>query len=168
MTTDERALYREALAKARNTFGTASIQLAELAGQQRRLAEEIANLRKTITAISALCSEEPGLDKLGITDAVLEAMNDVAYSYTTGEVVSQLEAMGFDLASQKNAAASVHAVLDRLAKRGKLTRVKHAKRNENGAPWEWRGPKYDADKDIEAGYSYKPGEIPVPDDDVPF
>lgn len=167
MINEERRLYREALAKARESFDRSTSELQEAEKAHARLEQEIANLRKTITALSAMCSEEPGLDKLGITDSVIEAMSDTPYSWTTGEVVGALDGMGFDLASQKNAQASVHAVLARLAQKGKLKRVLNAKKNEHGHPWEWRGPNYNAEQDLAAGFRLKPGEQ-APKDDVPF
>jgi hypothetical protein len=168
VTTDERKLYREALAKARESFSESSGKLEKVKQEGIHLEQEIANLRKTITALSAMCSEEPGIDKLGITDSVIEVMSDTPFSWTTGEVVIALDSMGFDLASQKNAQASVHAVLARMAQKEKLTRVPKAKTNANGNPWEWRGPRYNAEQDLQGGFCYAPGEQPLDDDDIPF
>ena len=168
MTKDELDLYREALAKARGSFDTSSMELAENEREHARLELDIANLRKTITALSAMCSEEPGIDKLGITDSVIGAMSETPFSWTTAEVVSALDGMGFDLTSQKNAQASVHAVLARLAQKGKIARVANARKSEQGHPWEWRGPRYNAEQDEAAGYCYKPDEQPITDDDIPF
>jgi hypothetical protein len=156
MASDDRKVYREALAKARASFDTADEQLVELEKKKARLEEETANLRKTITALAVLCSEDSGLDKLGITDSILEVMLDSPFSWTTGEVVNQLDSMGFDLKSQKNAQASAHAVLTRLAQQGKITRIKDPKKNAEGHPWEWRGPAYDAEEDFKSGYCNKP------------
>lgn len=150
------------------SFDASRDQLIDAKKSQARLEQEIANLRKTITALSALCSEEPGIDKLGITDSVVEAMSTTPFSWTTSEVVMTLDSMGFDLSSQKNAQASVHAILARLAQKGKLTRVKDAKKNEHGSPWEWRGPQYDAEEDLKLGFCFRPGEGLAADDDIPF
>jgi hypothetical protein len=168
VTSDERQTYRTALQLARDGFDKATVRLHELANETDQLEITITNLRKTITALSAMCSDEPGLDKLGITDSVLQVMGDAAFSFSTAEVVNALEAMGFDLRSQKNAQASVHAVLSRLAKRGKLTRVANARKNSEGHPWEWRGPAYNAEEDLKAGYCYAPGQTALTDDDIPF
>ena len=150
MTNDERRLYREALAKARESFDRSTSEMEENKKAQARLEFEIANLRKTITALAAMCSEEPGIDKLGITDSVMSVLQETPYSWSTGEIVNALDAMGFDLSSQKNAAASVHAVLSRLAQRGKITRVPagDAAKNATGM-LEWRGPQYSAQADSE-------------------
>ena len=58
---------------------------------------------------------------------------------TTNEVVLALELRGFDIQSQKNAAASVHRVLSRLAFKQKIQRVDD---KEEGVV-KWRGPNYD-------------------------
>lgn len=170
MTDDERQAYQAALQLARDSFDKATARLIDLAAEREQLELTVANARKTITALSAMCSADPGIDKLGITDSVIQAMNSTPYSYTTSEVVLNLEAMGFDIRSQKNAQASVHAVLARLARRGTLTRVTNAKKNPEGHPYEWRGPMYNAETDIAAGYCWAPGEEPPgpTDDDIPF
>jgi len=116
-----------------------------------------------------MCSEEPGIDKLGITESVIEVMATTPYSYTTSEVMYALENIGFDLSTQKNAQASVHAILTRLANKKKLTRVANAKKSPDGHPWEWRGPQYNTADDVEAGCCWAPGEEPpLVDDDIPF
>lgn len=101
----------------------------------------MALLRRTITALAAMCSEDPALDKLGITEAVSEAMEDTPFTVSTGGVIAILDSMGFELETQKNAAASVHAVLTRLAEKGKITKITDEKDNSV----KWRGPNYDPD-----------------------
>jgi len=59
---------------------------------------------------------------------------------TTQDVAKKLENMGFDMSSQKNASASVHAILSRLAERGKIEKI-----TADGGAVSWRGPKYDPD-----------------------
>ena len=53
------------------------------------------------------------------------------------DVVTALSQLGFDIESQKNAAASVHSVLTRLARKDQITRV------ETDDSVSWRGPNYD-------------------------
>lgn len=107
---------------------------------------EIARLRQTITALAALCSESPGFDKFGITEACMEAMDNITYTASTAEVVRNLDSMGFNLDSQKNAAASVHSVLSRLAEKGVVKKIdtKDAEGKELAG---WRGPNYDPESD---------------------
>jgi hypothetical protein len=121
--------------------------------ESRKLNTEMRNLRRTITALAALCSESPGIDPLGITDACIEAMKIIPYTTTTAEVVTWLEGMGFDFSAQKNAGASVHAVLTRLAKDEKITKV------TSGEVVRWRGPNYDKELDSGTG---------ITDEDIPF
>jgi hypothetical protein len=107
-------------------------------------------LRRTITALAAMCSESPWMDALGITDSCMEVMEAETDEVTTVEVVKKLEEMGFELSSQKNPAASVHAVLSRLCEKGKLVKVTAP----NGSI-SWQGPNYNPDQGIT-------------DDDIPF
>jgi len=136
--------YKSALKEARASFDQATTRLREITAESRTLNEEISKLRRTITALAAMCSESPGFDKLGITDACMEVMETWPSSVSTNEAVELLESMGFDLATQKNAPASVHAVLTRLADKGKITKIVNP---ENDAVL-WRGPQYDPDCDI--------------------
>jgi predicted transcriptional regulator len=62
--------------------------------------------------------------------------------------------MGFDLSSQKNPAASVHAVLTRLAEKGQIKKIT----DDNGEVT-WRGPNFDED------YAQ---QMEISDDDIPF
>jgi hypothetical protein len=151
VTTADRDAYAAALEKARQAFQSSTNRLYEIRQEQTELEGEIANLRKTITALSAMCSQDPGIDKLGITDSVTTVMIDTKWAWSTGEVVNALDAMGFDLSSQKNVQASVHAVLTRLAQRGTIGRIPAAdvkKKDSDGKPLEWVGPNYDPDDDI--------------------
>ena len=142
MTQTQIATYRAALKEARDTFARATKRLAEITRESGALTEEISRLRRTITALSAMCSEEPRIDKLGITDSCLDVMAAEKGTVTTADVVEALEAMGFDLTSQKNAQASVHAVLSRLAVREKIVKI-----TDELDAVSWRGPNYDAEWD---------------------
>ena len=127
----------------------ATNRLAEIGIESYNLNDEVNRLRRTITALAALCSEEPMIDTLGITDSCLEVMDNQRDTVTTADVVRALEARGFDMATQKNANASVHAILSRLARRGKIERITDEKDNVS-----WRGPNYDPNT--------------ITDDDIPF
>jgi chromosome segregation ATPase len=137
VTKDQIATYRAALKEARESFNIATHNLQMAEREATTLKGVISQLRRTITALAVLCSEEPLIDKLGITDAVIEAMDQTYSSATTSDVVDTLENMGFDLASQKNAAASVHAVLTRLAEKGAIKKITEKDTVK------WRGPNYD-------------------------
>jgi len=129
--------YRVALQEARKSFDRSSKRLREITSEQQRLNDEISRLRKTITALAAQCSESPYIDSLGITDACIEVMASFKETVNTQDVLRGLEEIGFDLSNQKNAAASVHTVLTRLAAKEKITKVE-----EDGSV-SWRGPNYD-------------------------
>jgi len=87
-----------------------------------------------------MCSEEVDFASQGITELCKEVMNESEFELTTNEVVKAIEEIGFDLASQKNASASVHAILSRMAQRGEIQKIT----NQDNAVC-WRGPKYDPD-----------------------
>jgi hypothetical protein len=142
VTQNQKDTYRNALKEARTSFDRAKHRRAEITLELNLLNDEIGRLRRTITALAAMCSESPGLDNLGITDACMEAMENTPFTVSTADVVSDLEGMGFDIASQKNANASVHAVLSRLAKSGKITKIEI-----EGDKVAWRGPLYDESMD---------------------
>jgi hypothetical protein len=133
--------YRIALKQARKSFEEIQCQIEALNIQTSILTEESAKLRRTITALAAMCSEDPQFDDLGITDAVMEFMQSEPWELSTTDVVYGLRNMGFDIFSQQNPAASVHAILSRLAEQGKIQKVK----KEKAKKVFWRGPKYDPD-----------------------
>jgi hypothetical protein len=146
-------VYRVALKEARAAFDNASKKASEIAKETTRLNAEIGRLRRTITALASMCSDEsPWVDPLGITDACMEAMENTPFEMSTTDVVKSLEDMGFDLPSQKNTAASVHAILSRLAEKEKIQKVVA----EDSKTVTWRGPKYD------------PNPYGITDDDIPF
>jgi len=146
VTQDQIATYRAALTEARTSFDSASQKLSQNERESNQLKRDISRLRRTITALAAMCSEDPLMDKLGITESCLEVMEDEERTVTTADVVQLLELRGFDLESQKNASASVHAVLTRLANKGKITKVKVEEKDSEAVAW--RGPKYDPEWDI--------------------
>jgi hypothetical protein len=133
--------YRAAMKAARAAFDTATRRFDEIQREERKLNNELGKLRRTITALAAMCGQ-PGIDSLGITDAIVEVMSNEPTTMTSVEVVKALENVGLDLSGHKNAAASAHAILTRLAEQGKVTKV------EEGKSVKWRGPKYDPDSDI--------------------
>src|ERR1019366_2152959 len=141
VTNQQTSTYKAALKEARADFDRATKRLGEITHESTVLQDEINRLRGTITALAALCTEAPGLDDLGITESCMEVMESQVCEVTTADVVGFLEARGFDIGSQKNAPASVHAVLSRLARKGKIVRVEDE--NTNGV--QWRGPNYDPD-----------------------
>ena len=142
MTRQQTETYRIVLESARQSFTEATQRMEEITNEADLLTDDITRLRRTITALSAMCSEAPGIDKFGITESCLGVMHEAKGTMTTAEVVTALDQTGFDLTSQKNAAASVHSVLTRLSFQEKITRVQ-----EEGKAASWRGPNFDPDYD---------------------
>ena len=151
MTNSQTQTYRTALKEARDAFDKATSKLYDISYETVKLKDEITRLRRTITALAAMCSESPFSDGLGITESCIEVMDSARAPMTTVDVMGALERMGFDLASQKNAAASVHAVLGRLATKGKIEKVTDS---DNAVIW--KGPNFD------------PNWNQITDDDIPF
>lgn len=154
MDDDRVAFFRNSLKEARALFDKESAELGEVENRAYWLKDDLSKLRKTITALAAMCSESPWSDALGITDSCMEVMTVEKVEVSTQDVVRRLETMGFDLSSQKNPAASVHSVLTRLAEKGKIE-----KKTDEGGAVTWRGPNYDEE------YAKSTG---ITDDDIPF
>jgi hypothetical protein len=147
MTQDQTATYRAALKEARAAFDQSTKKLNQNEFESFHLKRDISRLRRTITALAAMCSEDPLLDNLGITEMCTEVMEEEKATVTTAEVVKLLEGRGFDMASQKNASASTHTVLTRLANKGKIVKVKAEEQDSDSEVVAWRGPNYDPDAD---------------------
>ena len=141
-TDEEAGTYRKALKEARKQFKASTERQSALHFQLRETENEIARLRRTITALSAMCSERAVFDGLGITDAVKTVMVEVETLVTVSDVIRKLEEIGFDIKSQKNVQASVHSILQRLVKRELIRRVEN-----DGQTVQWKGPKYDSGRD---------------------
>jgi hypothetical protein len=142
MENDQVAFFRSALKQARTVYDTERDELSSIESRAYWLKEDLAKLKRTITALAAMCSESPFSDPIGITDSVKEVMEIEELEVTTQEVVSKIENMGFDLSSQKNPAASVHAILTRMAEDGEIEKVANEEDNKKIS---WRGPHYDPD-----------------------
>jgi len=141
-------IYRNALKEARSSFSSSTQRLRKIEAEAEELRLKLTRLRRTITALAAQCSEAPSIDALGITDSCLEVMENTPYMLSTTDVVKNLEEMGFDLASQKNISASVHAILTRLAEKDKIKKVQY----DDTKSVMWTGPKF----------------VEITDDDIPF
>ena len=139
MTKAQIETYRAALKEARESFNQARNRLLAIGFEELGLRRDLARLRRTITALAAMCSEDPLMDSLGITESCTEIMQNENESLTTADVVKRLEQIGFDVDSQKNIAASVHAVLSRLATK----RIIRKEMEEETKTILWKGPNYD-------------------------
>jgi len=133
----DQTTYLKALDEARQQFKAVTERQTLLQSQLVETTNEIGRLRRTITALSAICSENATFDDLRITVAVTEVMTEERALVTTADVVQRLEEIGFDITSQKNVRASVHTILQRLARRQLIERVDYEKTIR------WKGPKYE-------------------------
>jgi len=156
VTQDQIATYRAALKEARASFDRVTSRLGEIQVESFHLKGDAERLRRTITALAAMCSEDPLVDHLGITESCLEVMEIRKTAASTADVVAALERRGFDLASQKNPAASVHAILSRLARKGKIEKLETNVVGNSGRTMAlWKGPNFDPNATIG-------------DEDIPF
>jgi hypothetical protein len=158
MTESQNETFRAALKEARAAFDRATRRLTDISLEKFELDNEVVRLRRTITALAAMCSESPWTDELGITETCTEVMQSEKGEVSTQEVVKKLERLGFDLASQKNPAASVHAVLSRLAAQGKIEKITNEEKN---GVVTWKGPNYAPPDDYAQSAE-------ISDDDIPF
>ena len=70
-------------------------------------------------------------------------MEDIPFLATTVDVARWIEMYGFDISAQKNFEASVHAVLTRLAEKGKIEKI-----TEHAGAVKWKGPGYIPDEGV--------------------
>jgi hypothetical protein len=134
--TVDQTTYLKALDEARQQFKVSTERQTVLQSQLVETEHEIGRLRRTITALSAICSEHSTFHDLQITVAVRQVMTEELGLVTTKDVVQRLEEIGFDVRSQKNPQASVHTILQRLATKDLIERVDY------GKTIMWKGPKY--------------------------
>jgi hypothetical protein len=170
MTDEQLESFRESLKAARTCFDRATSRLQDISIEKWELDNEVVRLRRTITALAAMCSESPWTDALGINESCMEVMEAEKEIVSTQDVLKRLEAMGFDLASQKNPAASVHSVLSRLADKRKIEKVT----DEDGAI-SWKGPNFRPEPNNTASFDQRPAahdeyaqSAEISDDDIPF
>jgi|RhiMethySRZTD1v2_1073278.scaffolds.fasta_scaffold514210_2 hypothetical protein len=119
------AAFSEAKEKLRST-------VSERDTTERKLAafdEEIIRLRRVVVSLGDMIGAETELAELGITEAVRTVLNNATTRMTLKEVKEGLTLLGFDLNTQKNADASVLAVLNRMLEKHEIRKEEqvHAK-----------------------------------------
>lgn len=122
---NERAknVFQAALEAAQEKLARALDEERTMDSRREALKSEISILRRTVTSLSELCGEPvDAAGTIGITEAVTQVITHAPTPMTTRDVMTKLEEMGFDLARHKNAAASVGAILARLAERETIRR----------------------------------------------
>jgi hypothetical protein len=118
--TDE--TYLGALHRARKHL---ELTLRDRDEAERRLKEidtKVTRLRRVVVSLSDICGEPTELTSLGITEACRTVMANASEKLRMRGVKDELTALGFDLSSQKNADASVMAILTRLVTAGEIRR----------------------------------------------
>lgn len=130
--------YRASLEKVRRDLLDRLDEQEAVHQRLDELREEISALRRIVAGLSDYCGV-PNEKWIGLTEACSEVMAQQETTVSTNEVVKALEDMGIDMGAQKNASASIHAILTRLAKRGEIIKV------DDGKNVTWKGPKFDPD-----------------------
>lgn len=142
-------LYREAFERAKADLAKAWAR-KEAAEREAGIAgEEMVHLRRTVTALAALCGENVE-DSMGLTEAV-RTVAPAGSWFTLKMFKTQVEAIGVTLEDLKNPDASVLSVLSRLHASGEL---QTGKTKDNVRIWR----KAQTEAPVE----------PPGDDDIPF
>lgn len=134
--------YELALKHARQELELLAVEEKESEERGVRRRERIAHLRRTVTALAALCDQPADIEAIGITEACLTVMMAARRALTTAEVEAKIAELGFDVASQNNPKASVNAVLNRLASAGKISKELSSAGANDAGVITWRGPYF--------------------------
>ena len=142
MTIMTKDAYRAAFAQAKADQEQLAERRANLQSQLDETTADLFKVRRALVSLSALAGSEADISDIGLTEACRSVLADAEKPLTTHDVMQGIEALGFDLSTQKNPAASVLAVLIRLTKEN----VKRSKtrRSIGGIPriqTAWIGPK---------------------------
>jgi hypothetical protein len=114
---------------------------------ERRLKDidaKVTRLRRVVVSLSDICGEPTELTSLGITEACRTVMANASEKLRMRGVKDELTALGFDLSSQKNADASVMAILTRLVAAGEI-RCQVMKTSEGRTDTLFLGPNVPGD-----------------------
>lgn len=129
--------YKKALAKAMTEW-------TSLTKQERKIAVRKAQLKESIRALSALCSEPPDINALSLSDAIRLMIRSTRGGLSRTGIRDKLEEMGYDLKKFKNAMASIHTAVDRMVESEEFV------------------PVSSDEKKVEAGPELKPVPEPLP------
>lgn len=126
--------YRKALQNAQNDLADARIKRERAIRDQEELEQRIMELRRTVSALSALCGETFNEDdEFGLTDSIRMALKTHGGALNAQQVKNRLEQLGFKTDST-NLLASVHTILKRLALRGE---VDDSGQTDNKTAYRW-------------------------------
>jgi hypothetical protein len=129
-----RSEYEAALINARRDLAQKVEEQEEMEQRAEELKDEIVTLRRIVSGLSDYCGV-PNKDFRGLTEVVTEVMDQATGPLDIKEVMAAAQELGAGLGNQKNAAASVASVLNRLAAKGKVSK----RATPDGTVW--MGPK---------------------------
>ncbi|HXG70574.1 MAG TPA: hypothetical protein VNJ04_08190 [Gemmatimonadaceae bacterium] len=105
--------YRTAFEQAKKDLAGAMERRTAAAQVLKEANEEIVQLRRAVTALAVLCSEDVE-DSMGLTEAV-RTVAPIGKWWTSKTFAQQVEAIGVSLSDLKNPEASMLSVLNRLS-----------------------------------------------------
>jgi hypothetical protein len=108
--------YKKALTKAVNEWNN-------LAREERKIAVRKAQLKETISALQALCSEPPDINALSLSDAIRFMIRSTQGGLSRTGIRDKLDEMGYDLKKFKNPLASIHTACDRMVDSGEFVKM---------------------------------------------
>jgi hypothetical protein len=91
---------------------------------------KIVQLRRIVVSLAAYVGEASEMESMGITEAIRTVMNAATTRLKVRHVKDELTNLGFDLAGQDNADASIQAVLNRLVDKKEIRR--ESERDKHG------------------------------------
>jgi hypothetical protein len=95
----------------------------DLARKEKEMVVRKAQLKATIIALSALCSDLPDINALSLSDAIRLMIRSTGGGLSPIGIRDKLDEMGFDLKKFKNPLASIHTAVNRLADSGEFARL---------------------------------------------
>lgn len=108
--------YKKALAKAESEW-------INLTRQERRIALRKAQLKETIQALYALCSDLPDINALSLSDAIRLMIRSTSDGLSRTGIRDKLQEMGYDLKKFKNPLASIHTAVERMVESEEFVRM---------------------------------------------
>ena len=128
--------YKTALEQAKIDLQHAKERRLMAIEEQDEAEKQIAQLRQTVAALSALCGEEfVEADEFGLTDAIRFVLRtNPGFAFLPQEVKVKLDQMGFKTEKYNNILASIHTVLKRLVLKGE---VDDTAMREHKAAYRW-------------------------------
>jgi hypothetical protein len=130
----ESSSYKSALQKAQADW-------AELTRQEAGIAVRKAQLKRTIKALAALCSELPDISAMSLADAIRLVIASTTEALSVIEIRGKLNEIGYDLSKFKTPLASIHTAVNRMVESEELIHIPDA--------------EDDTDKKVEAGKNLK-------------